>query len=65
LSKKNKNDKVLMIPENETRDKYTYSFIHAKTATQIRAAIKLKFKKYHPGLRKHIMFIETRLPAHK
>ena len=46
MSKKsNKNNKVLMIPEGETRDTASYHFVHAKTAKQLREARKLRFKK--------------------
>ncbi len=65
MSKKsNKNTKVLMIPEGETRDNASFHFVHSKTVKQLREAKKLRFKKYHPGKREHVMFVETRMPSH-
>lgn len=65
MAKKPKNTKVLMIPEDETRANASYHFVHSKTSKQQRDGVKLRFKRYHPGRREHIMFVETRMPSHK
>jgi large subunit ribosomal protein L33 len=63
-AKKNRNNKVWMIPEGEKRDSASYHFIHAKTLTQLRNAQKLRMRKYHPKLRQHIWFVESKMPPH-
>jgi ribosomal protein L33 len=62
--KKNRNNKVWMIPEGEKRSSASYHFIHAKTMNQLRNGVKLRMRKYHPGLRQHVWFIETKMPPH-
>jgi len=62
--KKNNNDKVWMIPEGESRDSASFHFVHPKTLNEIRNNTKLRMKKYHPVLRKHVWFIETKMPSH-
>lgn len=57
-------DKVWMIPEGEKRDSVSYHFVHAKTVSMQREGKKLRMKKYHPVLRKHVWFIESRMPPH-
>jgi len=53
-----------MIPEGETRDNHTYSFVYPKTNSFIRKGEKLRMRKYHPGKREHVWFVETRMPPH-
>ena len=62
--KKNKDSKAWMIPEGEKRDNATYHFVAQKTISMIREGKKLKLKKYHPGLRKHVWFVESKMPPH-
>lgn len=57
-------DKVLMIAEDESRDSHTFSFVHPKTASQLRESKKLRMRKYHPVRRQHVWFIEVRMPPH-
>jgi large subunit ribosomal protein L33 len=63
-TKKNKDSKAWMIPEGETRDSASYHFVAHKTTSMIREGKKIRVKKYHPGLRKHVWFIETKMPSH-
>jgi large subunit ribosomal protein L33 len=63
-AKKNRNNKVLMIPEGEKRDAASFHFVHAKTLNQLRNAKKLRMRKYHPKLRQHVWFIEAKMPPH-
>ena len=58
-TKKNKDNKAWMVPEGETRNNASYHFIAHKTLSMLREGKKLKLKKYHPGLRKHVWFVET------
>lgn len=62
--KKNRLNKVWMIPEGESRNSASYHFIHAKTLSQLRDGKKLRMRKYHPGLRQHVWFVENRMPPH-
>ena len=64
MAKKNKNDKVWMIPEDEKRSNASYHFVHPKTLNQIRNGVKLRMRKYHPGRREHVWFIESKMPPH-
>ena len=64
MAKQNKNDKVWMIPEDESRDSATFHFVHPKTLSEIRNEKKLRMRKYHPGRREHVWFKETRMPPH-
>ena len=64
-SKSKKNVIVYMIPEGESRDHHTYHYTAVKTKTLIQENRKLKMKKYNPVKRKHVMFIEEKLPKHK
>lgn len=57
-------DKVWMIPEGEKRDSASYHFVHSKTVSMQREGKKLRMKKYYPVLRKHVWFIESRMPPH-
>jgi len=65
MAKKRAIDKVMMIPEGETRESYSFSFVQPKSTMMLRANNKFRMRKYHPGLRKHVWFIETRMPQHK
>lgn len=62
--KKNRNDKVWMIPEGEQRDNASFHFVHPKTLNQIRNGVKLRMRKYHPGKREHVWFKEAKMPPH-
>jgi hypothetical protein len=53
-----------MIPEGESRDSVSFHFVHAKTASLIRDSRKLRMRKYHPGKRTHMWFVESRMPPH-
>ena len=53
-----------MIPEGEKRENASYHFIAHKTLAMIREGKKLKMKKYHPKLKKHVWFVETKMPSH-
>jgi hypothetical protein len=64
MAKKNRNDKVMMIPEGETRDKFSYCFFHKKSTAMLREGKKLRMRKYHPGKETHVWFVETRMPPH-
>lgn len=64
MAKKNKNDKVLMIPEGETRSNASFHFVYPKTLNEIRNDRKLRMRKYHPGKREHVWFVETKMPSH-
>ena len=64
MAKKNRNDKVLMIPEGETRANASFHFVYPKTLSEIRNDRKLRMRKYHPKLKKHVWFVETKLPSH-
>jgi len=64
MAKKNKNDKVLMIPEGETRANASFHFVYPKTLSEIRNDRKLRMRKYHPGKREHVWFVETKMPSH-
>jgi ribosomal protein L33 len=63
MAKKNRNDKVLMIPEGETRANASFHFVYPKTLSEIRNDRKLRMRKYHPGKREHVWFVETKLPS--
>lgn len=62
--KKNRDSKAWMIPEGETRATASYHFVTAKTISMIREGKKLRMRKYHPKLQKHVWFIETKMPPH-
>ena len=55
---------VLMIPEGETRATATYHFVKEKTGNQWSQNKKFRRKHYHPKLRKHCWFVETKMPSH-
>ena len=59
-----KNNKVWMIPEDEDRKSASFHFVHPKTRSEIREGKKLRMRKYHPGRRQHVWFVETRMPPH-
>jgi len=65
MAKKRANDKVIMIPEGETRECYSFSFVQPKSTLMQRAGNKFRMRKYHPGKRQHIWFVEARMPQHK
>jgi len=65
MAKKRAIDKVMMIPEGETRESHSFSFVQPKSTMMLRSSNKFRMRKYHPGLRKHVWFIETRMPQHK
>lgn len=53
-----------MVAEDESRDSHTYSFVHPKTLSEARENKKLRMRKYHPGRREHVWFVEVRMPPH-
>ena len=53
-----------MIPEGETRATATYHFVKEKTGNQWSQNKKFRMKHYHPKLRKHCWFVETKMPSH-
>lgn len=59
-----RNNKVWMIPEGEDRKSVSYHFVHPKTPSMNREGKKLRMRKYHPGRREHVWFVETRMPPH-
>lgn len=61
---KNRNDKVWMIPEDEDRKSASFHFVHPKSTRAQREGKKLRMRKYHPGKREHVWFIESRMPPH-
>jgi len=65
MAKKRATDKVLMIPEGENRESLSYHFVQPKSNLMQRAGNKFRMRKYHPGLRKHVWFVEARMPQHK
>jgi large subunit ribosomal protein L33 len=65
MAKKRAIDKVMMIPEGETRESYSFSFVQPKSTLMLRSGNKFRMRKYHPGLRQHVWFIEARMPQHK
>ena len=60
----NKQQKVYLIPEGETRDSHTYHYTVVKTKKFIHEHEKLKIKKFNPVKRKHEWFVEAKLPPH-
>jgi ribosomal protein L33 len=65
MAKKRANDKVMMIPEGESRESYSFYFVQPKSTIMQRAGTKFRMRKYHPGLRQHTWFVEARMPQHK
>jgi len=63
-AKKNKDSKAWMVPEGETRANASFHFVARKSTSMIRDGKKLKLRKYYPGLRKHVWFVETKMPPH-
>ena len=63
-AKKNKDSKAHMIPEGEKRENATYHFLARKSISMIREGKKLRMRKYHPKLKQHVWFIETKMPSH-
>ena len=55
----------MMIPEGETRESYTFSFVQPKSTLMQRSGNKFRMRKYNPVLRKHVWFVEARMPQHK
>lgn len=64
MAKKNRNDKVMMIPEGESRDNFSHCFFHPKSTNMLREGKKLRMRKYHPEKQEHVWYIETRMPPH-
>lgn len=62
--KKNKDSKAWMIPEDEKRSNATFHFVAAKTLSMIREGKKLRMRKYHPGRKQHVWFVESKMPPH-
>ena len=62
--KKNKDSKAWMIPEGEKRDNATHHFVARKSISMIPEGKKLRMRKYHPKLQKHVWFVETKMPSH-
>ena len=60
----NKQQKVYLIPEGETRDSHTYHYTVVKTKKFIQENEKLRIKKFNPAKRKHEWFVEAKLPPH-
>lgn len=65
MAKKRATDKVLMIPEGENRDCLSHSFVQPKSNNMQRAGGKFRMRKYHPGKRQHVWYVEARMPQHK
>ena len=63
-AKKNKDSKAHMIPEGEKRENATYHFLARKSISMIREGKKLRMRKYHPKLKNHVWFVETKMPSH-
>jgi|TARA_B100001057_G_scaffold453889_1_gene499120 hypothetical protein len=63
-AKKNKDSKAHMIPEGEKRENATYHFLARKSISMIREGKKLRMRKYHPKLKQHVWFVETKMPSH-
>ena len=61
--KKNRLNKVWMIPEGESRNSASYHFIHAKTLSQLRDGKKLRMRKYTLDY-VNVWFVENRMPPH-
>ena len=60
----NKQTKVYLIPEGETRDSHTYHYTVIKTRKFILENTKLSLKKFNPVKRVHEWFVEAKLPPH-
>ena len=65
MAKKRANDKVMMIPEGESRESYSFSFVQPKSTLMHRAGNKFRMRKYNPVKRQHVWFVEARMPQHK
>ena len=63
-AKKNKDSKAWMIPEDEKRSDATFHFVARKSISLIREGKKLRMRKYHPGRKQHVWFVETKMPPH-
>ena len=64
MASKSRTNKVWMIPEGEDRKHVSYHFVVKKSVTAYREGKKLRYKKYHPGKREHVWFVESRMPPH-
>ncbi len=62
--KKNKDSKAWMIPEGEKRSNATFHFVARKSLSMLREGKKLRMRKYHPGLKQHVWFVESKMPPH-
>ena len=51
-----------LIPEENS--KTGTKFIVRKPAKGLKASEKLRFKKYDPVLKKHVWFVEKKMPSH-
>jgi ribosomal protein L33 len=61
---KGKQTIVLMVPEDGDKKSYSYSFTVKKSLSMIREAKKLRLRRYDPTQRKHIWFVERKVPSH-
>jgi large subunit ribosomal protein L33 len=64
MAGRNKSVLVWMIPEGEKRSSASFHFTHFKTKSKIRKNEKLRMRKYHPGKREHVWFVEAKMPPH-
>ena len=62
MAKKNRNDKVWMIPEGEQRANASYHFVHPKTMNQIGIGENLLRKKNNQGKGRQVGLINSRIP---
>ena len=62
--KKNKDSKAWMSPEGEERKSASHHFVARKSISMIREGKKLRMRKYHPGKKEHVWFVETKMPPH-
>jgi len=60
---KGKQNKVLMVPEDSPKS-FGYSYTVEKSKAMLRGSTKLRMRKYDPSQRKHVWFIERKLPTH-
>jgi large subunit ribosomal protein L33 len=64
MAGRNKSILVWMIPEDEKRSGASFHFVHYKTKSKIGKNEKLRMRKYHPGKREHVWFVEAKMPPH-
>ena len=58
MAKKGAVVKVRLV--SEEGPEYTYYTTKGRNITE-----KMRFRKYHPALRKHVWFVEKKMPPHK